>query len=223
MKVVKVYGALREQLGQGRFEFVADTPVQALKALLVNFPGLEKWLVDSEQRGVGYRVTVGKQAVHDEDVSGLFLPWSEQEIFSITPVLTGAGGGTGQILAGVGLVAAAIILGPAAGGFLGLGAGLGGSAATAGAAISMGLIGGAAASAIGFVGVSLIIGGVAQLISPTPKMPGLAERNEATRLESNSFSGIVNTTRQGVPVPIAYGRVFVGAAVISAGLDVDQV
>jgi|9_EtaG_2_1085328.scaffolds.fasta_scaffold14968_1 predicted phage tail protein len=222
MKVVKVYGALREQLGQGQFEFVADTPVQALKALLVNFPGLEKWLLDSEGRGVAYRVTVGKQAVHDEDVSGLFLPWSEQEVFSITPVLMGAGGGVGQILAGVGLVAAAIILGPAAGGFLGLGAGLGG-ATGAGAAISMGLIGGAAASAIGFVGVSLIIGGVAQLISPTPQPPGLAERNEATRLESNSFSGIVNTTRQGVPVPIAYGRVFVGAAVISAGLDVDQV
>ncbi len=222
MKVVKVYGALREQLGQGRFEFVANTPVEALKALLVNFPGLDKWLSDSEQRGVAYRVTVGKQAVHDEDASGLFLPWSEQEVFSITPVLMGAGGGVGQVLAGVGLVAAAIILGPAAGGFLGLGAGLGG-AGGAGAAISMGLIGGAAASAIGFVGVSLIIGGVAQLISPTPKLPGLTERNEATRLESDSFSGIVNTTRQGVPVPIAYGLVFVGGAVISAGLDVDQV
>jgi len=215
MKVVKVYGALREQLGQGQFEFVADTPAQALKALLVNFPGLEKWLIDSEQRGVGYRVTVGKQAVHDEDVSGLFLPWSEQEIFSITPVLTGAGGGTGQILAGVGLVAAAIILGPAAGGFLGLGAGLAGGGA--------GIIGGVAATAIGAIGASLIFGGVAQLISPAPRPPGLTEQNEATRLESNSFSGIVNTTRQGVPVPIAYGRVFVGGAVISASLDTDEV
>ena len=215
MKVVKVYGALREQLGQGQFEFVADTPVQALKALLVNFPGLEKWLLDSEERGVAYRVTVGKQAVHDEDVSGLFLPWSEQEVFSITPVLMGAGRGTGQILAGVGLVAAAIILGPAAGGFLGLGAGLAGGGA--------GIIGGVAATAIGAIGASLILGGVSQMISPTPKPPGLTEQNEATRLESNSFSGIVNTSRQGVPVPIAYGRVFVGGAVISAGLDVDQV
>jgi predicted phage tail protein len=215
MKVVKVYGALREQLGQGQFEFVADTPVQALKALLVNFPGLEKWLLDSEERGVAYRVTVGKQAVHDEDASGLFLPWSEQEVFSITPVLMGAGRGTGQILAGVGLVAAAIILGPAAGGFLGLGAGLAGGGA--------GIIGGVAATAIGAIGASLILGGVSQMISPTPKPPGLTEQNEATRLESNSFSGIVNTSRQGVPVPIAYGRVFVGGAVISAGLDVDQV
>ena len=63
--------------------------------------------------------------------------------------------------------------------------------------------------------------GVAQMLSPVPRPPGAAEA--PTQLESNSFSGIVNTTRQGVAVPIAYGRVFVGSAVISAGLDVDQV
>jgi len=199
MKVVKVYGALREQLGQGQFEFVADTPAQALKALLVNFPGLEKWLIDSEQRGVGYRVMIGKQNVCSDDMSELLSPWSEQEIFSITPVLTGAGGGgVGQVIAGVALVALTLIPG--------------------------GLpIAGTLATSIGLFGGALILGGVAQMISPTPKPPGLVEQNEAARLESNSFSGIVNTTRQGVPVPIAYGRVFVGGAVISAGLDVDQV
>jgi predicted phage tail protein len=200
MKVVKVYGALREQLGQGQFEFVADTPVQALKALLVNFPGLEKWLIDSEQRGVGYRVMVGKQTIHSDDMSGLLAPWSEKEIFSITPVVAGAGRGTGSIIAGVALVAFSLLL-------PGVGAAIGGAAMT-----SIGLMGGA-----------LILSGVSQMISPTPKPPGLTEQNEATRLESNSFSGIVNTSRQGVPVPIAYGRVFVGGAVISAGLDVDQV
>ncbi len=50
MKVVKVYGALRELLGKTRFEFVADTPAQAMRALLVNFPQLEQWLVDSEKK-----------------------------------------------------------------------------------------------------------------------------------------------------------------------------
>jgi predicted phage tail protein len=52
MKVVKVYGALRKYLGQCRFQFEADTPAQAIKALCVNFPGLDKWLLDSEQNGV---------------------------------------------------------------------------------------------------------------------------------------------------------------------------
>jgi len=208
MKVVKVYGALREQLGQCRFEFVADTPVQALKALLVNFPGLEKWLLDSEKQGVAYRVTVGKQRVYSDDVSGLFLPWSEQEVFSITPVLMGSGGATGQILLGVGLIAAAIITG-----------GIASAGVTLGGFMGIGTVG----TIVVGIGASLILSGVAQMISPTPKPPGLREQNDAIRLESNAFSGIVNATRQGVAVPIAYGRVFAGSVVLSAGLDVDQV
>jgi len=226
MKVVKVYGALRKKLGQCRFTFEADTPAQALKALCVNFPWLTQWLIDSEQDGVSYRVTISKEKITNETSAALVLPWSEREVFSITPVLSGAGGGsTGTILAGVGLIALAIVAGPAAGGFLGLGAGLGG-ATGAGAAVSLGLIGGAAASAIGFVGVSLVLGGIAQAISPSPVQSDVGfstERgSDAAKFESFSFSGIVNTAKQGMPVPIAYGRVYVGSAVISSGLDVDQ-
>lgn len=224
MKVVKVYGALRKLLGgRCRFEFEVDTPAQALKALCVNFPGLDKWLMDREAEGTAFRVSVGKDKITNEAPEGLVLPWSEREVFSITPVICGAGQGAGQILAGIGFIALAIVLGPAAGGFLGLGMGL--SGVTAGAAAgsaAMGLVGGAFASAIGFVGVSLVIGGVANLISPQASMGGLTSGREAARLESFTFSGIVNTSKQGLPVPVAYGRVFVGSAVISSGLDVDQ-
>jgi predicted phage tail protein len=222
MKVVKVYGALRKLLGgRCRFEFEVDTPAQALKALCVNFPGLDKWLMDREGEGTGFRVTIGRDKITTEAPEGLVLPWSEREVFSITPVICGAGQGFGQVLAGIGLIALAVVLGPAAGGFLGLGAGLGG-ATGAGAAVSMGLVGGAFASAIGFVGVSLVIGGIANLISPQTSMGGLTTGREAARLESFTFSGIVNTSKQGLPIPVAYGRVFVGSAVISSGLDVDQ-
>ena len=197
MKVVKVYGALREKLGQCRFEFVAETPAQALRALIANFPDLEKWLVDSERDGVGYRVTVGKERVTEDDSDSLHLPWSEREVFSITPVLTGAGGGgVGQILVGAALVAAAFIP------FL------------APVALSVGLLGG-----------GLILSGVATLISPTPSLSsGPSSRvgvrdKDAVRLESFSFSGIVNTTKQGLPVPIIYGRAFTGSAVLSVGIE----
>jgi predicted phage tail protein len=168
MKVVKVYGPLRKYLGQCRFEFVADTPAQAMKALCVNFPGLAQWLLDREAEGMAFRVTRGRDKITNEAPEGLVLPWSEREVFSIAPVIVGAGRGVGTILAGIALVALAIF-GPAAGGFLGLGAGLGG-ATGAGAAVSLGLVGGGFASAVGFLGVSLIIGGVAQLISPTPSL-----------------------------------------------------
>ena len=216
MKVVKVYGALRKKLGQCRFQFDVDTPAQALKALCVNFPGLEKWLMDSEADGIGFRVTVGRDKITQESPEGLVLPWSEREVFSITPVIVGAGQGFGQVLAGIGLIALSFLL-PGAGLF-GATSLFGAAAATAGTAGVLTTIG----TAISGIGASLILGGVAQMISPQPTMGNLTSGREAARLESFTFSGIVNTSKQGLPVPVAYGRLFVGSAVISSGLDVNQ-
>ena len=213
MKVVKVYGALRKKLGQCRFEFEADTPAQALKALCVNFPWLTQWLIDSEQDGVGYRVTISKEKVTNENAAPLVLPWSEREVFSITPVLTGAGGGggTGQILAGVGLIALAVITG-----------GIASAGVTLGGFLGIGTVG----TAVVGIGAALVLGGIAQAISPSPSQSQTSystERGrEASKFESFSFSGIVNTAKQGLPVPIVYGRAYVGSAVLSSGLDVDQ-
>ena len=212
MKVVKVYGALRKRLGQCRFEFDVNTPAQAIKALCVNFPGLDKWLIDSEQDGVGYRVAVSKEKITEQDVSPLLMPFSEREVFSITPVVAGAGRGGNQILAGVALITAAIVFAPAGAGFLNLGAG-----ATAGTFT----LGAAASSAIGSLGLSLALSGIATSISPQPGLDSTLD--ESVQLESFTFSNVVNTQRQGMPVPIAYGRLFVGSAVLSSGLDVDQV
>ena len=215
MKVVKVYGALRKRLGQCRFEFDVATPAQAIKALCVNFPGLEKWLIDSEKDGVGYRVAVSKEKATQEDMSPLFMPFSDKEVFSITPVIAGAGRGVGQILLGAALITAAVFIAPAAAagsGFLGLGKA---TAATASAFAAT------ASTVVGSVGISLVLGGIAQAISPQPNT-GLERSEEAAKLESFLFSNVVNTARQGLPVPIAYGRVFVGSAVLSSALDVDQ-
>ena len=215
MKVVKVYGALRKRLGQCRFEFDVNTPAQAIKALCVNFPGLEKWLIDSEKDGVGYRVAVSKEKATEQDVSPLLMPFSDKEVFSITPVIAGAGRGTGQILAGIALVATAIVFAPAAGGFLGIG---GSGAVTSATGITLGAT---ASSIVGSVGLSLTLSGIATAISPQPNT-GLERGIEAAKLESFVFNNVVNTSKQGLPVPIAYGRLFVGSAVLSSGLDVDQ-
>ena len=208
MKVVKVYGALRKRLGQCRFEFDVSTPAQAIKALCVNFPGLEKWLIDSEKDGVAYRVAVSKQKATEEDMSPLFMPFSDKEVFSITPVVAGAGRGLGQILIGAALITAAVVLAPTGGGgFLG--------------AAGSGFFSAAASSAVGSIGVSLVLGGIAQAISPQPDT-GIERGREAAKLESFVFNNVVNTAKQGLPVPIAYGRLFVGSAVLSSSLDVDQ-
>jgi predicted phage tail protein len=203
MKVVKVYGALRKKLGQCRFEFHADTPAQALKALCVNFPGLDRWFVDREGDGMHFRVTVGREKITNNAPEGLVMPWSEREVFSITPVIAGAGEGLGSVLAGIGLIALSFFTGGATIGLFGLAAPI------------------AVSSVLTTIGTGLLLGGIAQMISPQPEL-GFNTGKEAARLESFTFSGIVNTSKQGLPVPIAYGRVFVGSAVISSGLDVDQ-
>ena len=230
MKVVKVYGALRKRLGQCRFQFDADTPAQALKALCVNFPGLEKWLIDSEKDGVSYRVTIGKEKLNDNNIGLIGCPWSEKEVFSITPIIAGAGGMGGQIGVGIGLIALSFLL---------PGAGLFGSTSlfgqvAAGSQLAVPFVGaaGVAGSAFGTamgiafsgLGASLVLGGIAQAISPAPvSSTNTFERGrEAAKMESFTFSGIVNTAKQGLPVPIVYGRWFVGSAVLSSGLDVDQ-
>ena len=204
MKVVKVYGELRKRLGQCRFEFDVATPAQAIKALCVNFPGLDKWLIDSEQDGIGYRVKIGKEQVTSEGAGVLAMPWSEREVFSITPVVAGSGG-VGQAIAGALLITAAVFF-PA----------IGPTAATI-----FGTTFGAVSLGVAAIGAGLVLTGVADIISPM-NGPGLEASKEAAKLQNMSFSGVVNTARQGLPVPIAYGRVFVGSAVISSGFDVDH-
>jgi len=210
MKVVKVYGALRKRLGQCRFEFDVATPAQAIKALCVNFPGLDKWLVDSERDGVGYRVAVSREKITEDNLAPLAMPFSDREVFSITPVIAGAGRGVGQIVLGAALIAVAIA-NPFAGVGLVKGAGVGFSA----------VAGGGFAAFAGNLGIALVLGGIAQAISPQPELDSTVD--ESVQLESFTFSNVVNTSRQGMPCPIAYGRLFVGSAVLSSGLDVDQV
>jgi predicted phage tail protein len=139
-----------------------------------------------------YRVSVGK---YDLTLDELHDPAGQQEI-KVVPVLTGAGA-TGRIIAGVALLAAAVFI-P-------------GFAAWAGPTAYSLIVG---------VGASLVLGGVAQLLTPTPKIntPGTPQDNSDPR-KSYSFSGIQQTSRQGVPVPVVYGETIVGSVVISAGID----
>mgnify|MGYP003139459240 CR=1 FL=1 len=203
MKVVKVYGALKERLGgQGTFELDVFNPAEALKALCANFAGLDKWIVDSGQDGIVYRVLVGETEVGEDNIETLFHPWSEKDVFHITPVLAGSGGFT-RFVVGAFMVAAVVMTGGAAA-FMG-GATIGTFGLTA--AVGVG-------SLVGTMGVALMLGGISQMLTPVPKAPP-----EASKLQSFSFSGIQQTTGQGGPIPIIYGKCFVGSAVLSAGLD----
>ncbi|KPA87087.1 phage-related protein, tail component [Pseudomonas asplenii] len=66
------------------------------------------------------------------------------------------------------------------------------------------------------VGISLALGGVVQMLSPQAK--GLGTQDSPNNRPSYSFNGAVNTSVQGNPVPLGYGKMIVGSAVISAGI-----
>ena len=205
LRKIKLYGQIAKFIGQRVIEADVATAAEAVRMLVANFPGLEKHMADQH-----YRVTVG---TYDRTLDEIHDPAGQQDIM-IAPVVAGAGGGFGKILAGIALIAGAIILGPLSGGFLGLGLGLSGG--------GLGIIGGTAAVLLGGIGATLVLGGVAQLISPVPKVPQGAGSDNDPRKTFN-FSGIQQTSRQGVPVPCVYGLTLVGSVVISAGVDTVQV
>jgi len=63
---------------------------------------------------------------------------------------------------------------------------------------------------------SLIFGGVSELLTSKSNTKSTGESSSNT--PSYNFNGPVNTSAQGNPVPLCYGRLIVGSAVISAGI-----
>jgi predicted phage tail protein len=222
-KEIRVYGPLAKFVGFRRIMAEVSNAAEAVRMLIANFPGLEQHMIEHD-----YKVVVDR---YEADVEEIAYPASQT--IQIIPVIGGAGGGVGKVIAGIALVAGAIILGPAVGGFFGLGAGLAGTGGVAGATAA-GIIGGVAATITGTIGLGLIAMGVSQMLTPTPKISGVGgggyARQGATSSEgtaqdpqdSYSFSGIQNTSKQGVPVPLIYGETVVGSIVISAGIDIDS-
>jgi predicted phage tail protein len=192
LRKIKLYGKLAKFVGHRILEADVATAAEAVRFLVANWPELERHMADQH-----YRVSVG---TYDLDLEELHHPAGDAYI-SFVPVVAGAGA-VGRIIAGVALIALASLV------TFGTVGGL--------------FVAGALNAAVFGVGVSLVLGGVAQLLTPTPRVPTGPDTQNDPR-KSYSFSGIQNTSRQGVPVPIIYGETIVGSVVISAGIDTVQV
>lgn len=201
LRKIRLYGKLAKFIGKRVLEADVASAAEAVRFLVANWPELEHHMSDQY-----YRVSVGS---YDLTLDELHDPAGQQEI-KIVPVMTGAGGGAGRILAGAALIALSVFALPV----------VLGSAVYAGA-IGYGTAVGIINAGIG-IGASLVLGGVAQLLTPVPKIP-TGKNSDKDPRKSYSFSGVQNTSRQGVPVPIVYGETLVGSVVISAGIDTVQV
>ncbi|WP_329890304.1 tail assembly protein [Stenotrophomonas muris] len=191
LRTIRLYGKLGARFGR-RFRLAVNSPAEAVHALCTMLPGFQQYLMGAKAKGMEFAVFNGRQNLSRDQ---LHDPPGQDDI-RIAPVLVGSKrGGVLQTIVGVVLIVV-----------------------------------GAVASAWGYgaigqpmmkLGVSMVIGGIAQMLSPQPK--GLGAKDTPENAPSYSMNGTVNTQAQGNPVPVAYGGhdskgMFIGSAVISGGI-----
>tara|TARA_R100000231_G_scaffold8496_1_gene11256 strand:- start:2084 stop:2653 length:570 start_codon:yes stop_codon:yes gene_type:complete len=72
------------------------------------------------------------------------------------------------------------------------------------------------------IGVSMLSNGIQELFAPDPK-PLNVDRQEDPQDPSFVFTGLLNNSKQGVPINIIYGETLVGSTVVSSSVDTFQV
>lgn len=192
---VRFYGSLK-QFGS-EFRLDCKTPAEVVQALTSQIPKLRQFI----QQGL-FTVRVGRDYFDNRYLEqGLNQKLKDDATVHFTPTLKGTKrGGLFGVIAGVALIATAFALGP----------------------LGFSVIGANAAWMVGGVGASMLLGGVAQMLT---KMPSMSTGKDAEKKQSTSFSNLSNMAAQGRPMPLAYGRIRVGSLIISQGvetMDIDR-
>lgn len=138
----------------------------------------------------GFHVLAGQEDLGEDD---LLNP--TPRVVKLVPAVVAASAGS-KILAGITLIAVAYFTG-----------GLGTAAAAWWASTAAGL------------GASLVIGGAAELLANPPKFTPSGLDKGPNDTPTYAFQGPHMTTGQGNCVPLGYGRVRIGGALISLGIS----
>jgi len=183
---ITLYGPLAKEFGRD-WTLSINSPAEAIRLIEANSPGFRNWIRNNLDKYDRYKVIVdyydGRQEHLDEDT---FTLQRKVKRIRFVPIIVGAGGGIGKIIAGAFLIIVGVFtMNPAIAG----------------------------------AGLAIMLGGIIEMISPRPKKKDQSVREDKT---SYFFDGPVNTTQQGVPVALIYGRVLVGSHPISVKITVDQ-
>lgn len=191
---IRLYGEMGSKFGRvHRAHLDTNSPAEAVRYLCSQFPKAKAYLIGAKDRGKAFAVFRGKENISADQ---LREPAGNDDI-RIAPIIMGSKeGGVLNIILGIVL----IVVGYFTGG------------STWGWAYSELAIG---------LGASMVAGGVVQLLTPMPKGPS-GGRDRPENQPSYVFNGAVNTEAQGNPVPLLYGRMIVGSAVISAGINAED-
>ncbi len=192
LTTIRLYGALGARFGRVH-RLAVLTSAEAVKALCINLDGLESFLMNAKKNGMTFAVFRGKRNIGEQD----FRELGGGSDIRIAPVMEGAKkAGMFQTILGAVMVVAGVV-----------------------ASFIPGAQGFAPSLIIG--GVSMMAGGIYQMLSPQPK--GLQGRDDPDNKPSYAFGGAVNTLAMGNPVALLYGEREIGGAIISAGIVAEDI
>lgn len=178
-----------------------SSPAEAIRAININTGGKLRQYLATEGAKKFYKIAVGKKT-NVLEKNELRNRSGEADIY-VLPTVHGANSGAGKIIAGIVLIVAAVItqqyelLGP----------------------VGQGTFGGAVVSAGYGLGASLVLGGVTQLLTPTPNFNNSSSAGQGSTL----FNGNAVAVNQGGAVPLIYGRALVPAVPICISFSNEDV
>ena len=176
---VRFYGTLK-QFGT-EFNLDCKTPAEVVHALTSQIPKLRQFI----QQGL-FTVRVGREYLDNRYLEqGLSQKLKNDATVHFTPALKGSKrGGLFGVITGIAITAVALALGP----------------------LGLGVLGSTSAMMIGGLGASMLLGGVAQMLTKMPTMRGVtptgAVKPESTKIkqeekkQSTSFSNLSNMVAQ---------------------------
>lgn len=216
LKTIYLHGRMGKKFGKV-WELAVDSPAEAIRAIECMTGKMYKYLLDGDKRGVAYNVVIGKENLTNVAELGHSFGEDVKE-FHFYPVPRGSGGGLLAIIGAIIFIAAVFFTGGAALGALSASSSFGATMAAGMGAL--GTAGFGMGTFFAMMGASLMIQGISQMIMGTPKLSTVAQQETNP---SYGFSGPTNTSRQGGPIPLGYGRMIVGSQVISLAVRTTRI
>lgn len=189
--LTKVYleGAMGRNFGR-EWTLDINTPIEALQLIQANIPAFGQWIRDNAKRYAKCMIICKYADGRTEALDEkTMLMHKEPKEIHFVPWVEGAGKAFQYIVGAAMVVIGAICY------------------AWGGAAVAQ-------------LGLSMMVAGGGMIISGiVTALMGRVRKDEDDSGTSYYFNGAQNTTAQGVPVPLIFGRCKVGSAVISSSIN----
>lgn len=137
LKKIKLYGILAKKFGK-QFRLDVENTREAMRALCVQVPGFEHFMLHAHEQGLEFAVFQDKQNISETELDMS----TSAKVIKVVPKVKGAGGAVQTIIGAVLVVVGIVVTG-----------------------MSFGSAGAVGAALIG-AGVGMMVGGIAQMLMP---------------------------------------------------------